>query len=168
MMMDGLARSEYGNAAAVFDAMDRMRRIWASFQPPPPLKRGDMAVLGALTEMDRHKKGPMTAGALAKVTRQSMPAISQKLRLLEENGYLQRVGATSDRRVVHIELTAKGRRLASGTLREFWGRMEQALAVLGDEKTELLVDLLGQLSSAIEQVQNQAGPSGEAPQKETM
>lgn len=145
-------RQEYRHAAAFFDEMDRLRRIWERFQPPPPLRRGDMGLLSALTRMEATGKRQVTVGQLARQTHQSPPSISQKVSELERQGYLARKADPADRRAVFIRLTAKGRTTAEAALRDMLSRMEQLLETLGEKDTDQLLQLMGRLGDTIEQV----------------
>jgi DNA-binding MarR family transcriptional regulator len=53
--------------------------------------------------------GPATMGALADYTLSDKASISRTVNLLEDAGFIKRVSDPNDRRVTHIELTAKGR-----------------------------------------------------------
>ncbi|NLW79745.1 MAG: winged helix-turn-helix transcriptional regulator [Ruminococcaceae bacterium] len=143
-------KSQFAQSYALFEAMDRLRHVWTSFAPPPPLRRSDMMILGPVLEACKHQREPLTTSKLAHITHQSMPGVSQKLNGLEEQGYLRRVGDKTDRRVIRVELTEKGERVTTETMREYFSRMEQALESLGDEKIQTLMALMYQLSDALE------------------
>jgi DNA-binding MarR family transcriptional regulator len=57
--------------------------------------------------------GPMSAGQLAEATNLSSAAMTSLLDRLEAKGLVQRVRATNDRRKVLVEMTERGRQLAS-------------------------------------------------------
>ncbi len=166
------------NSAAVqlFGEIDRVRRTWESYQPAPPLRRSEMFVLGLMADLAANGQKSITMGQLARHMRQSMPGISQKVSVLEKQGYVLRVGDETDRRVVTIELTEKGEQVARQELQAFVGRMEQALQDLGPKKMEQLLDLMRQLSDRLEQTavqpkaeltprtgQTPSAPDGEPP-----
>lgn len=150
MKVDGSLRAEFGRAAALFTTMNRLRRAWATFGPGRTLKNSDAMMLGTVLEAKQKDGRPVTAGTLARMTRQSMPGVSQKLNQLEERGLLRRVGDAGDRRVVNIELTEAGEQMARQALRELFGRMEEALDRMGDERVECLTALMDELSGALE------------------
>lgn len=141
---------EYSQAAKLLEAMENLHRMWAPMRPPPPLKRSDMMVLATLAEMEK-KGGPVTASRLARSMKQSLPGISQKLSMLENEGFLRRSVSESDRRVVCLEMTAQGKKKAETALRVFLRRMERATDILGQQKASQLATLLGELGEAIEQ-----------------
>ena len=159
----GLFKTEFEQAGRLFGQMDRLRRVWGGFHPASPMKRSDIALLGTIAELSRQGDGRVTASLLAKVMRQSMPAISQKVRLLEDAGYIRRQGDKTDRRIVYIELTEIGKDAAKNNVRDFLGRVERALDKLGPEKTDGIIALMGELSDAIEEVQAEENAENDLP-----
>jgi DNA-binding MarR family transcriptional regulator len=59
---------------------------------------------------------PMSLGALSAALRVDLSTMSRNVTVLERDGYLARARSADDGRVVHVKLTAKGRR-ALETLR---------------------------------------------------
>lgn len=142
--------AKYSMSSKLFEEMNRLRRAWHGFHPAPPLKRSDLAVMGAVSKLLAGGHRPLTVSALARAMKQSVPGISQKLSFLEQKGYLKRVEDQNDRRRVYVELTPKGEEIASGALREFLGRVDEALDKLGPEKTRQLIERMRDLSDAME------------------
>lgn len=148
--MHSFIAAEYTGAAHLVDAMNRLRRAWMDIQPEPPVRRGDVMLLGFLMERERREEPPVTVGDLAKALHHSPPSITQKVNSLEENGLLKRTADKSDKRLACVELTDKGRKMAECCLRIFWGRIEAALEKLGKQEAEELVGLLNRLSDAVD------------------
>jgi len=89
----------------------------------------DASTLDALATLRR--SGPpyrLTAGELQRRSLVTAGAISQRLDKLEEAGLVRRQRDRDDRRIVHISLTPRGRRLAD---RVFAAIMEQEQRMLG-------------------------------------
>ena len=97
-MGDKMKEMENSNALQMLRAMDRIRRAWKNASPSETLNKSQFFTL-----MTLHNKGadvfggkcphvdpyePMTLSALAKAMNQSMPAVSQRIRRLEELGYV--------------------------------------------------------------------------------
>lgn len=143
-------QKEFAGAAHFWEAIHRLQRLWAGVHPPPPLKKGDMLMLGALLQLSRQNHQPVTSGQLARMMRQSPPGITQKLNALEKQGFVCRSQAEEDRRVFSIELTEQGRQVARDALRQLLGSMENILADFGAEKTQQLVLLLDELADQFE------------------
>lgn len=134
--------TQYQRAARVFAQMHRMRRMWQMFAPAPPLNRGDLIFLGAIAHHSEGGKRQVTVSSLAREVKQSPSAISQKLRVLEKQGYVRRKENPADRRVARIVLTPKGAETAQASLNEFLGRLELALDEIGAENVDTLLRLL--------------------------
>lgn len=145
-------QQEYRRATRLFDLMDWLRRGWNGIQPPPPLKRSDVMLMGALQHHNEHGERRMTVSALARMMHQSMPGISQKVSFLEQQGYIARVVDETDRRVAFLELTEEGRRAAQDAQRQFLGRIETALDSMGGQNADQLLDRLTDLGNALEQM----------------
>lgn len=150
MRIDQGLRGEYARAADFMDAMHRMHRIWGALNTATELKRGDMMMLGAVMREESHGTKPITASALARRTHQSLPGVSQRLNQLEESGYLRRSGDAEDRRVVHVQLTDKGRKATQKAMLAMLAHMEQALGTLGDADAATLLQLMQRLVAAFE------------------
>lgn len=152
--MHGFVADAFGgreNSAAIqlFTEMDRLRRIWENVQPKAPMRRSEMFVLGTMAHLTAQQKTPVTVGQLARQMHQSMPGISQKVSVLEKQGYLIRVGDESDRRVVTVELTKLGLDTARDEMVSMVAHVEKALGRFGPEKTKELLSLMHELSDAL-------------------
>lgn len=152
---------EYNNAVRFLDALDHMRHGWHKLQPAPPLRKGDFALLMVLHNAGARKLGDVTVGQLAAWMRQSPPGISQKLSSLEQTGLVRRVADPSDRRLVRVELTTKGALIVENEKHSMLGRTQHALETLGDENTQVLIDLLNRLGNALEEELNHQPPAEE-------
>jgi DNA-binding MarR family transcriptional regulator len=62
-----------------------------------------------------HEAGPRTIGQVQEYIYVSASATSEMLSRLEADGYVTRTRCKKDQRVVHVELTPEGRRLAEET-----------------------------------------------------
>lgn len=88
----------------------------------------------------------------------SMPAVSQMLNSLQGKGYVKRIAAENDRRVVYVVLTEKGRELLGKTMRDFLMRLEEVVAIFGEDNTNRLASLFDEFCEAIEEVKKQHAP----------
>lgn len=143
------AEGEYAHAQQLFEAMNRMRAVWGLLQPVG-LRRSEIGALGAVDYLEQTGTGPVTISRLAREMGHSVPGVSQKVSELEKQGYLRRVADEKDRRVVTVTLTEQGRRVAEENLRDFLGRIEQALARMGEENSQELFGLMRQLTETLE------------------
>ncbi len=150
MNWDFLQTGEYAKARQMFQEMDQMRMAWAQLQPVG-LRRSEIGTLGAVAHLTGCKTGPVTISALAQEMHLSVPGVSQKVSELEKQGYLRRVAAKHDRRVVTVQLTGKGQKAAENSLRDFLRRIESTLARLGNEDVDTLFFLMHKLRLALEE-----------------
>jgi DNA-binding MarR family transcriptional regulator len=88
--------------SAAIHLLRRLRRQDdASGLPAPQLSALSVIVFG----------GPITLGDLAQAEQVRPPTITRLVAALEEDGLVERVTASEDRRVVHVKATARGVRL---------------------------------------------------------
>lgn len=151
MLLYKNAREKFGQAARLLEEMDRLHRAGARLRPAPPMKRGDMALLGALLHFQTEGEQAVNVSRLAAATRQSLPAISQKLRVLEGHGFIRRRQDKADRRIACIQLTSRGKKAAVDNFEAMLGQMEAALDRLGGEDANRLIALMGRLSTLVEE-----------------
>ena len=79
---------------------------------------------------------------------QSLPALSQRVTVLEEKGFVERVANPADRRV---------------TGRRFGGILSQAAGRVGKQNMRLLLQLLGELADALNEAAQEADREQDAP-----
>ena len=77
---------------------------------------GDLTLEQFQTLQAVSASGRLSIGSLSTALRVDLSTMSRNVSLLERNGYLSRARSADDGRVVHVKLTAKGRR-ALETLR---------------------------------------------------
>ncbi len=113
----------------------------------------DLKVLSILS-----RQGPLSAGRIAELTGLTTGAITFMLDRLEKVGYARRVRHPSDRRVVLIELIPEPLQAATGN---YFARMSQAttdaVKDYTDEQLELVLDFLGKMNTAAEEVVQSMG-----------
>jgi DNA-binding MarR family transcriptional regulator len=130
----GCSDEEHGELA---QSLGRLwRAIISGMEHPPvgevPFQPGQFRVLGALAE------GPKRMSELAEITRTSSANITGIVDRLAERGIIERTRSESDRRVVDVALTEKGRAMMAEGMRVFCGRVAEVMAPLTpDEQREL-------------------------------
>lgn len=102
----------------------------------------------------RLEDGPERITTLAGYEGLAQPTITRLVEQLEKYGWVRRVRAPDDRRVVLVSLTADGR----GALREFRARYRPlvlaCLAALTDEQVEALEGATDAMAALISEMQN--------------
>ena len=144
---------EKNRTSELFRVLDRLRKAWFSVVPGQTLSKGQFFTMRQIT----HLSGCVTPGgppvalsALANTMRLSLPALSQRVRGLEERGYLERVPDPNDRRVTGVRLTLEGVRVMSEAKERLDVILSQSLEQIGPENADLLIALLAQLAESFE------------------
>lgn len=148
---------EYSEAARLMRTLDRLRHAWGGIRPGPPVRRSDVMLLGSLVEQEHHGEPPLTVGELARKLHQSPSAITQKVNVLEEQGFITRTVSQSDRRVACVALTDRGREMARQSMQAFWDQLEKALAGMGEADVEALILLVDRLCGVLEESGTKTG-----------
>lgn len=152
---------EEGNLQ-LFAQMDRMRRAWQNVVPWPGLSKSDFATLMTIAHGGKPccqssswhmREDGVTLTALATVMKRSLPAISQRVRALEESGYVRRLSETGDRRVSSVCLTPEGDALLHQAYRQFVNVMNKALSGMTQTEIQTLMQLLAKLASSLENLE---------------
>jgi len=146
---------QQSSAARFFEEMERIRRAWEGFYLPGALGRSGTLVLGMIAMRERQGHSYTTVGQLARVLTFSLAGISQRVSILVDQGYLERVPSPSDRRVSCVRITPKGRAAVYETADCFRARIERVLDRLGHERAENLFSVMRELSDAIYDVRVQ-------------
>jgi len=98
----------------------------------------------------RSEDNRMSAGELSRVLKLSSGAMTNRLDRLEQAGMVQRVRDPRDRRGVHVELTAYGRRLIDGAVTEQAAKEKETLGVLSSRDITTLNQLLRKVLASLE------------------
>ena len=150
----------------IFQQMDRTRKAWHNIAPCPEVSKSEFATLMTIAHggapmhsaaMHGQEPQSITLSALAAVMHQSLPAISQRVTILEEQGYLQRHQSLADRRVTAVSLTESGRALLQKAHTQFALTMDRALHTMTTEEKSMLMELLGKLADALEEIGENSG-----------
>lgn len=135
-----------------FEAMDRVRRGWFQFMPNHSLKKSYFGILMFI----RHicAKNPQQEGAkmtdLAHEMNQTTASISQKINALEQEGMVERLVSSTDRRVCYVRLSEKGTITVEQALQGFDKQVMKILSQLGPEKSVQLIGLLNDLADILQ------------------
>lgn len=143
---------EHAEAAQLFFELHRLRRIWGAVQLPPPLKRGDVAMMVMMMKARENKAEEVTVGGLAKMLRQSPAAVSQRISVLEKQGFVTRTIPQGDRRIAQLELTGEGSRVIESTLEFYLVQLDKAVTQMGSGKVETLLGLMHEMMDNFEDV----------------
>jgi DNA-binding MarR family transcriptional regulator len=130
-------------------ALDRVTSQHWRKGPGASFARKDLSFGQMHVVMLLHQLGPLTVGQLAEMLAVSMPSVSSMLDRLEEHSLVERRRDQSDRRLVHVALTDRGRaeaEEAAGFRRE---AIERVLQQFTDSELEALLTAVGAVERTI-------------------
>lgn len=86
--------------------------------------------------------GKMKVSEISKLLHVTSPSVTQLLKGLETNGFIERHTDPVDRRAVEVKLTEQGEALLKQSMRTFTQSMDGLVAYLGEEESQQLAALL--------------------------
>lgn len=98
----------------------------------------------------RHS-GPQKAHQLAEVTQMTPGAVTSATDKLVAEGYAERKGDQADRRIVYLEITAKGKELIESLIQEQNKITRKFFQGLPDEDIQHLIRIYHKISANLEQ-----------------
>ena len=110
-------------------------------------KNGDVVSFGLLFAWEERERVRMTD--VSRFMLVSKPAATQVVNRLVEQKYVERVDDPNDRRVVYIQPTEAGKRCIEEALEARMAVMRRAVARIGEERGQLLADLLTDFLDAL-------------------
>ena len=133
-------------AAAVDDFIRASRRARGRLAREGDLSLSQLHVLEPLIDADR----PLGVRELATAAGVTAPTATRMLAGLERDGLVERASCPGDRRVVHIGLTAEGRRRVAHKRERIAARRAEIFASLEPAERRQAARILERLAAAIE------------------
>jgi DNA-binding MarR family transcriptional regulator len=96
-------------------------------------------------------RGPIPAGELAEAISASAATVSGMLDHLCDAGLVERTRSTTDRRLVVVKITAKGRRKSNARRDEWRARWEEALEGVDEEELRIATGVLERIGGIFEE-----------------
>jgi len=110
----------------VLDLIERIGALQRSEMRRYALEHGlQMVHLEVLIYLRRCNRYSDTTQALSEFLGQTKGSISQTVGFLEQAGYLRKTQDGADKRVFHLELSAKSHRIVQGFEEQFYGKFPQ-------------------------------------------
>ena len=106
----------------------------------------EIKVLFCLGRGMKQNNSIITVSEISKILRVTSPTVTQILKKLEANGFVERHADDIDRRVVRITLTDKGQDVVHQAKEEFRASINGLIEYLGEEQSNQLADLLSRVS----------------------
>lgn len=94
-------------------------------------------------------RGPVTMSEMAKDAKVHPTVVTRFLDRLVRKGFVERQRDESDRRVVQVDLTAKGRKAADMLLKSYLDRVEAALKDASKKDRDTLLAMLARIDEAL-------------------
>lgn len=82
----------------------------------------------------------------------ALPTVSQKLYALEQQGYVSRTPSKTDRRVIYIFVTEKGKQITQENHDKFVHIFMQALSDFGEDKAYQLLCLIEEFGNCLNEI----------------
>lgn len=133
--------------------MKQSRMIVQKLNQELELSQGEMITLNTIHELyeESDDQSWPSLSELAARVGISRPAISKVIRNLAMKGFVEHVQSSVDRRVTHIRITVEGGELLQKENDEREKIMQTAFQLMGEEKTQQLFALMGELFDHMEQ-----------------
>jgi DNA-binding MarR family transcriptional regulator len=154
-MATRIDRQQTASLQAFNDALDEFMRATRR-------ARGRLVAAGgrdALTLSQYHHldpleraDGPLSAGEVALQAGVAPPTATRMLDALERDGYVVRERGAGDRRLVHVRISAAGRRAVRAKRRRIAERRAQVFASLAPAEREQAARVLSSLAAAVEEL----------------
>lgn len=140
----------------LLEALHSLKRAHTCFSSPGEISRGEYFLLHRifhLTQDTEEESMGAKITDLSKAVQMSRPAISQMLNSLESKGFIERIMAKKDRRVVYVKLTQAGIEELEKNRQEFQNFFDRLVEELGSNDTAELIRLIKKLDAIIENLQ---------------
>lgn len=120
-----------------------LRRLEVSKHEKTELSDAETTLLFCVYFGDETGTKPSSIAKSLKVT---LPAITHKMNVLVEKGYLMRRPSTSDHRVTYVLLDEKGKQFVEKHRDTYYKRIMKLSEFLGERDTKVLIRILTKIS----------------------
>lgn len=129
----------------LFQILKQIPRLRFKFGPFEGTTRSEFELLGVLAINHDDQGKPPTVTEISDLLQITPAAVSQMLNSLEESGCVERLRDPSDRRVVMIGLTDKGKEGAARLIAEAQEKLIGLVNHLGKEDSRTLIRLMSKM-----------------------
>ncbi|HHY09887.1 MAG TPA: MarR family transcriptional regulator [Firmicutes bacterium] len=131
--------------------LEGLRRYRRWFRNRPlPIRHNEMMLLMFLSHHSKRGCGGIQPSELGNILRLTRPTITSLVNSLEDKDYVERIHDETDRRVVFVHLTAKGRELVEENRQEFVKTLSELIDYLGKDDARELIRLMGKVKGFLE------------------
>lgn len=141
----------------LMETMHKLKRLGHYRIDISGLNRGEFSMLMSIHHLKEHRcLEEVQVSDIVDMNKTTMPAISQMLGHLEKKGLIERKPDSKDRRRVSVHLTGKGEQVLDCAFHQFTQFVGLIVERLGEEDTELLIDLFSRLYQIVQEI-NESG-----------
>lgn len=134
--------------------MNKMRLLIARRKQKLEVPQAEFAVLVAIVERSRMlENGEEMSASTSEVAKHmgaTMPAASKTIRNLTMKGYVKQMQSQTDRRIIHLALTEKGKEILQKSNEKRHEIMQGVFEKFGEVKTAQLLKLMSELFDLME------------------
>lgn len=116
------------------------------------IKPSEVKVLLRIKDISLQNDHGVTISDISKSLLVTSPTVTQMIKSLNKNGYVERAVDTNDRRVADIKLTAKGEDIVKQVRKRKAAAYSGLIETLGKEQSESLILLLNQVYDYFDKV----------------
>ena len=134
----------------LFHIMKRFQHLKSKQPPMDNLKRSEYELLGMLAMNLEEDKKALSVTELSNLLQITPAGVTHLINPLEKTGYIKRLPAPNDRRIVRIGLTEKGGIVAEALIAEVQEQLSGLLNYLGEDDSKTLIRLMSQVIAYFE------------------
>jgi DNA-binding MarR family transcriptional regulator len=135
---------ENSDVRKLFATFERFAKAEWRKQSFQGIKPSELRVLLCIRDNSLHSGQGVTVSEISKGLTVTSPTVTQIIKSLNTNGYVERTVDAKDRRIAHIKLTNTGEQLVQKANERKIAAFTGLLETLGKEQTENLISLLNQ------------------------
>lgn len=139
----------------LIDAFENLSRAERKKQPLLGLKQSEVRVLLCIEEISCNPNCITSISEISKKMFVTSPTVTELVKGLSNKGYIERCTDLKDKRFVDIKLTDKGKRIVERGTYYFQNLFTGIVDKLGEEKSEILLDLLEQVCQYFNEVNDE-------------
>ena len=136
----------------LLSVLQQIKRGHDGTMPKVSIRKSEMFTLmniGSL--MKKHPEG-IKQGSLSQILNLAPPTVTPMINVLEDNGYIERVGSKEDRRVVFIRLTEMGKTFLDEKENLFKSNINALVDYLGEEDSKTFIRLIRKTGDFLSQL----------------
>ncbi len=127
----------------IYQIIKQFQSVRMNIQTSGDISRSELFTLNMIRKQSQF--GNVSISALSEWLMISKSAVSQLINSLEDKGYVERIHARNDRRLVLVSLTETGKACLDRELIAFVNKLTQLFSALGESDTDELLRILAKL-----------------------